>query len=535
MTLRSKGPGLAGPSVIEPLRPPWCPAIGVHAGCVLHELTLAQRVIEILGSFAAAAFVNEVVERFARPNRRLFDGGLPAVGFRLLVVLWIWLFALAVSRRPIFAIVATAVTSAIIVTISNLKHASLREPLVFSDFAMLGEIAAHPRLFYLERGLLAALAGGTCLILVSSGMWWHIEPEMVSAYWAWLVGVVVIGSPFLPRFRGSGTVLDWCAQSVAPVARRDGHVGTAGLFASLLVYWIRWAAEGRRSVIDVLDTIDYLGCVYEAIVIVQAESFVDLRHGGIVGLSLKNYDGLKRRALAAGRLDVPCVGAYTLRPESAAITGVGFEEAGFDAFHPYVRSQRLAGRALPNRLPSWRTLFLHPHAPTFFRRDRAIPRLGFGRFIDESAFDDTDRDGPYVGDLAVGRRILVELAAARKDRVPVLIQVVTMEAHDPFGPDRVKGVEGATAQFQHHLQNNDRMLGLVSEELDAEADRVLLVHYGDHIPILNDCPDPMIDSRTDYLIVELGRHARRQRPDTRELKPERIYDFIVARFGSLPA
>jgi len=76
---------------------------------------------------------------------------------------------------------------------------------------------------------------------------------------------------------------------------------------------------------------------------------------------------LRANALSSGLLEMPCEGAYTLRPESAVISGRGFAEQGFDRFHPYLRPLRIAADALPRQLhdAGWDTLFVHPHDACF--------------------------------------------------------------------------------------------------------------------------------------------------------------------------
>ncbi|SEQ36581.1 Phosphoglycerol transferase MdoB [Faunimonas pinastri] len=454
--------------------------------------------------------VSDFVDSFARPRRRPFCGGWRALLFRFAALAWIWLVALAISRRPAFAFVATIVTGVILVVISNLKALSLAEPLVFADFAFLGPILRYPRLFYLERRAVLLIVAAIAVTLGLIVLWWHVEPVALGGA-MWLIPLAgALALPIVVLLRPGGGWLDRLAAGVAPVPRLDGHLGSLGLVGSLAAYWTRWVDEGRRPQrgpsipAPVMERGDY-----DAVLVIQAESFVDLRRLGMAGLDLPAYDSLKERARATGLIEVPCVGAYTLRPEAAAITGLGFDDLGFGGFHPYLRSRRLAPFALPRALHGerWERIFVHPYDPAFFRREIAIPRFRFDRFADISCFSEADREGHYVGDLAVADFLIGAFRKARGEGKCLYAQAVTMEAHDPFGPGRLPGEDDPVRQFVHHLRNADRMLARLAEALDAEARRVLLVHYGDHVPVLPGFADPFPDTRTDFLVVELGREA----------------------------
>jgi phosphoglycerol transferase MdoB-like AlkP superfamily enzyme len=233
-------------------------------------------------------------------------------------------------------------------------------------------------------------------------------------------------------------------------------------------------------------------------------------------------------------LEVPCEGAYTLRPESAVITGLGFREQGFDRFHPYLRPQRLNGHTLPQQLAvsGWDTLFVHPHDSSFFRRANAIPVLGFDRFADEQAFIDAARFGPYVCDGAVADFILAQIETPPGRGL--FVYAVTMEAHDPYGPKRLPGEDDPVWQYIRHIENADRMLGRIADELDRRGVRALLVFFGDHVPFLPEFADPFPDVRTDFLAVELGPPSGRAPIASAVNRPEHLHGLIMRLAGLEP-
>jgi phosphoglycerol transferase MdoB-like AlkP superfamily enzyme len=227
---------------------------------------------------------------------------------------------------------------------------------------------------------------------------------------------------------------------------------------------------------------------------------------------------------------MPCQGAYTLRPESAALSGRGFDQQRFDRFHPYLRPRRLAAGSLAQWLArsGWDTLFVHPHDGSFFRRWRAIPILGFARFADEQAFRGALRIGPYIADQAVADFLLDELQASTTRGRKLFAYAVTMEAHDPYGVGRLPDEADPVRQYVHHIENTDRMLARLADAIEAGQQRVLLVVFGDHVPCLPSFADPFPDTRTDYFVVELGKPSNGDWSGLPVTRPEHLHRLIRA-------
>ena len=494
---------------------------------VFREFHRRSLVLLITFSLVLTMVAGEMVDRIARPSRRLLSGGPVAIACRTAVILSIWLSAFGLTGRPLFAFTATAVTIGIIVTISNVKLRYLREPLLFSDFALLEHLLQHPQLFYIPRRWQNAALVGVLALFAAIAVWMMIEPRVVGARaqaFALAMAAIVPAAIMLqPSLLASAGRLVRDPKPHADVA----HIG---MLATLLAYTVAWRLEPlsrpRQAPAMNLRAL----ASHDAVIVIQAESFVDLRRLGQSDVRLPAFDRLKQRAIASGLIEVACEGAYTLRPESAVITGLGYDDQGFDRFHPYLRPRHLSAGALPRQLAEagWDTLFVHPHDHRFFRRAQAMPALGFARCADERAFAGARHVGPYVCDDAVAQLLLAEIDARAAGSRPLFVYAVTMEAHDPYGPGRLPGEDDPVRQYIHHLENADRMLARVADTLDHDDRRVLLVFFGDHVPFLPEFADPFPDTRTDYLAVELGPNARRQRIAQSISRPEHLHALIAA-------
>jgi phosphoglycerol transferase MdoB-like AlkP superfamily enzyme len=480
-------------------------------------------VVSELVGLAGGAVAWEAVDALARPRRGMLGGSraaLPgrAAVFLLMLGLWLGLFG-----RFWFALGASLITLAILVAISNAKHRALYEPLVFSDFAFILPMLRHPALFYIERREGLALIGITALLVAVIAIWVGVEPRSIPvpaqlallAGEAGLLGLAAFAIPW-PR-----------ALTFADPTDPRRTVRRFGLALSLPTAWLRWQGEGRRPLPEMPAPTP--GPDVDAVIVVQSESFMDLRRIGIA-TELPEFDRLRPRALAHGLLEVPCFGAYTLRPEVSAITGLGAGEQSFDGLHPYLRPRRFAPASLAAALrrQGWRTVFLHPYDETFFRRREAIPALGFERFIGQRDLPEAERSGYYITDDAVARVIEDELRRAQADGVRLFLVCVTMEAHDPFRPGRVPGKDAPLQQYLHHIGHADAMLARLTAHLDAAAERALLAFYGDHAPVLQEV-DPERERRTDFMILDCGRAAPRPEGGGAvpvQWRPEEINRFI---------
>ena len=121
------------------------------------------------------------------------------------------------------------------------------------------------------------------------------------------------------------------------------------------------------------------------IIIVQCESFFDARRlsPAIPPELLAGFAACCASSAQFGRLAVPGWGANTMRAEFAVLTGIPESELGYDRFNPYYALARtpIESHVWRLRRAGYRTICLHPFDRRFFRRDLAMPALGFERFL----------------------------------------------------------------------------------------------------------------------------------------------------------
>ena len=445
----------------------------------------------------------------ARWHRRfalMLDGIWPALGFAVVT---------AATARPILGGLAIFALAAGLMLADGAKRAALREPVVFSDIDEFFQLFRHPQLYLpfagpglVIGGALAALAAVAALFALEPTAWpWSPWPGLIAL--AALVGLAIALAE--PPLR------DVVVRALRRLALTDDPARDAealGLIAMLFAHGLIARAERAERRARAAPDRSTPRTPTEAappIVLVQSESFFDARrlHPDVPRDLLPAWDACAATARQRGRLIVPGWGANTMRTEFAALSGLSETDLGFDRFNPYHAFARrpVASLAWRLRAHGYRTLCLHPFDRRFFRRDIAMPNLGFDAFIGPEAFAGAERVGRYVSDRAVAGRI-TELIRTEGPRVFVF--AITMENHGPWqdsalvaGADvRARGLRsGALEQYLEGLRSADAMLALLTDAL-ARHGRALLGFYGDHLPSLPAVFDAVgfTDPRTDYVI-----------------------------------
>lgn len=469
-----------------------------------------------------------IAERFAMPYAVWLEAGRTRAAktgetkpsfavwlYRLLMIALVFLFFFAISWRPIYSTHAAVTTFVVVTAISRAKFTFIREPLVFSDAVFLLDVFKHKTLFYTNYlggfFIICALA----YVIGTSSIYMILEPHLLPTgdqlLWIMLgVAAAVIPWMILLSPMSHWMNREWSSQllDVYDAKETTRRFGALSAVTLQFIVWLRH--RGVDQVAKRTQSKSNRGLVPKKqkgsaplIVIWQSESFFDLRHVGVVDIKLPNLDRLRKQSVQWGRLANVFEGGYTLRTEFAVLSGLQPNQLSVDASHPYLWVDGYANGTWTKQLQQagWHTHFIHPYERAFFHRDKAIPAIGFSHMTMLDDFDfDAERDGPYVSDSALSARVC-EIAQSVSLNQPALLFVASMGNHGPWGAGR--GIE-STQQvevYSHLLQEADRALGKLCEELDALGRPVWLGFYGDHAPLLKSLADPFPDPRTEYLIV----------------------------------
>lgn len=503
-------------------------------------------------TFVAACSVTIATDPFALPSRARLGlamrrgwPGAVDIAARSAVVALVYAIFFAISWRPVYAAGGTVSTFVVFTLISRAKYEFIREPLVFSDIALVLLVFRHKEIFYSNWLNLVFWLAAFAYVFGASALFMVFEPSVLPGDWGFGAVVGMIALALAP-----GMLL-----FIAPVRQMMSRVSSAllgssdlrqrtrrfGTLASVLFEFLAWL--GIRPGLQVRPcaiATSVPGSSGKPLIVVwQSESFVDLRNHGVTSLSLPHLDRLRARAVAWGRMSSIFEGGYTQRTEFSVISGLAPDELGPDASYPYLNAAHYADAAWPMRLKraGWTTHFLHPYDRTFFARATALPRLGFETLTMLDGFDhDPLHDGPYVSDLTLSKRV-IQHCRLGGDEAGQFIFAASMENHGPWKPGRGSG-ENPVDIYSALLERSDAALGYLADELDRLGRPVWLVFYGDHAPVLKAFADPFPDPRTDYVIVPLAQashHAERATEAVEKAPWSLLRDLVGhAGFGAEP-
>lgn len=438
------------------------------------------------------------------------DAGSGAAAYTLNLVppMLLGLILFGLSRRVSTTLLGMSIVVIAIFQANSAKLAHLQQPFIFADLlllpqmfngreliehyyslsrllvvlALLAAFAFSLRLerpaFRLPAGFVLTAAGALCTVSLSfaeyplGGLYRNIQGK--STPWSYLrmaelqgLFASVVTGASLVKFRkprvDTALIEDWRAEH--PLEQMDQTV-----------------PEDRPDIILWL-----------------SESFFDPAHITAVdgcGM-LTGWCELAATGETAG-IAVNTFGGNTTRTEFEVLTGVPFPLLdGHDYPYLSVVNRPTASIAWSLKSAGYRTTAVHPHLRTFWQRHRALPLMGFDRFIAQEAFDAADKEGTWISDHALGRRVIDLLEAGSG---PQLIFAISMENHGPWGNRknldraRVEAVpvpgtvspEAARSwrEYIYHARNAVDSLGMVAETIRRRDRPTVLVFFGDHMPSL---------------------------------------------------
>jgi len=429
-----------------------------------------------------------------------------------------------IVQRAVFSSIAIFIFLIILVAVNNAKYKALKEPMVFSDFAMFSQAFKHPRLYFPFLGLLPVILAPVIIIgLIITVL--KLEPALAFTWQRIVLSIFTIIILFF--------ISKKIAASLKISSNPEEDNSRYGLQNSLYAYALYAMSDThKQKIIQALkssafytnsngnkDTTPPIFTSFPNntskhkeikpnITVIQSESFFDARrlHPSIKTEVLKNFDEICAESLQYGQLEVPAWGANTMRTEFSFLSGIDNKKMGLYRFYPYqfINKLPLSSIASALKVQGYYCICIHPHPASFFGRDRLFPTLGFDEFIDIDSFSDAKKFGPYISDQSVTDKI-IEISKEKTDK-PLFMFVITMENHGPLHLEKTTVKEQETYFSNHtlkdindltvylrHLKNTDKMLKQLTTNFTKSDKPQTLCFYGDHIPSM-----PNIYTLTNY-------------------------------------
>lgn len=266
-------------------------------------------VVFLTDTFAMPAAINAQNRTERSWWRLIYDWAV-----RIPVIVLIYAAFFAISWRPIYSTQAVISFFVIFTGISRAKFEFIREPLVFSDIALVVDVFKYKEIFYATSLNVFFWMIAFVYVFGLSGLYMYWEPSVLPAengvLWVLLM-LAVAFSPWLALF--SRIVSEpVCRFTQKFLGKVDVKIDTVrfGTFASVVFHFVIWVGVRREAIVTQLSE-RFISALHELwehgddeplIVIWQSESFIDLRHFGVESVKLPNLDRLRDQAAQWGRM-----------------------------------------------------------------------------------------------------------------------------------------------------------------------------------------------------------------------------------------
>ena len=201
----------------------------------------------------------------------------------------------------------------------------------------------------------------------------------------------------------------------------------------------------------------------------------------------------------ASNLHVSVRGGNTCNTEFEFLTGLSmaFLPAGSIVYQQYIH------QAIPTLVSEYSSLgystaALHPADPKNWRRDTVYDYMGFENTYFYDWFQGAETYRNFISDKGMYSKILHHLDSSDD---PLFMFAITMQNHGGYYDNKdlpldvhVKGLEDniSVSTYLSLMQESDRALQYLLEELSTSDERTLVVMFGDHQPS-DEVVDPIID------------------------------------------
>jgi len=425
-----------------------------------------------------------------------------AIKPQLLLDAVLWLLGAAVlmvaTGRPLFTGFVAITLSAGFALADHTMRQTLREPIVFCTVSEFPQVFTHPHLYLPFAGPGLVIGGAAAGAALALGLLWFeapvTSPDPLAA--AVILALFAIASVLIAQEPLLGLTVGWFRR-LGPGGDPDADAAALGPFGMLFVHGVIARAErgARQRALAPASVRETASGPDRPVVIVQCESFFDVRRvSSLVPADLlPGFDACRAAAAQYGRLQVPGWGANTMRTEFAVLTGIPESDLGYDRLNPYYALARvpLASQVWRLRRAGYRTICLHPFDRRFFRRDLAMPALGFDVFLGREALGGS-KAPPYLSDPDLAQQVLRVLDA---EGPRTFIFVITMDNHGPWHDSGPLDPEIAAVlhpedlpqreqllRYVDGVRRSDRMLQILAEGLEDRRCDGTLAFYGDHLP-----------------------------------------------------
>ncbi|MBE6035896.1 MAG: LTA synthase family protein [Clostridiales bacterium] len=254
------------------------------------------------------------------------------------------------------------------------------------------------------------------------------------------------------------------------------------------------------------------------VIFLQMESFIDPTLVKNVTYSedpIPNFRALENK-YSSGYLTVPVVGAGTANTEFEVLTGMSVKYFG-PGEYPYksILTEETC-ESVPYGLKSigYSTHAIHNHRAVFYGRNKVFANLGFDTFTSIEYMNHVVKTPKnWAKDFVLTDQIMDALQSTDKED---FIYTCSVQGHGKYPTEKVieepeivvidAPTEELKWQYEYYvnqIHDMDQFIGQLTERLQKYDEKVVLVIYGDHLPVLEMTENDMVNGsifQTKYVV-----------------------------------
>jgi|GEM_PF-3266985 len=317
----------------------------------------------------------------------------------------------------------------------------------------------------MKKKLYSILVGAGCIVLAASII---ATPVGSPIFWATRVNTEIAPNPIASeiKFRENSFLAYLIeginAKATKKVEEYDPVDDAKGAVNSVLL-------KGTDPTSDVKPNI----------VVLMSESYADFRtlFKDVPEGRYNNFDKFREDGNAFTAI-VPAFGGSTVRTEFELLFGLPMYSIPTVALPQFEFVPREEQFSIATQLKSkgYYTTYVHPYFKDFYSRSKIYSQFGFDKMLFEEELADRERHGMHISDKAAFDVAMEELKGTDE---PLYLHVSTMQNHQPYA------FYGGGSEYDYYMdriEETDRSLGYLKEQLEALEEPTIVIFTGDHLP-----------------------------------------------------
>ncbi len=460
------------------------------------------------------------------PTLFFYDGTFLKLLFNGIFILLFQLVVFSLCPRPAVSATITNILFLLFAFAVNITYKITGDPLLPSDFLLAGELKSIVSFVEISLNLweIIALVAGILLIAVFFVVFRHkkmqvggifriISGVISAALLSMIIGFFGFNTDFINDYLPKMGVSIYPAEAASDYLRDGALLSFLPKIASLaspdMEGYSKSGIEDIRAGINEPASFYHADDVKPNIIAIQNEAWWDPTSLPGVSFSKDPLEFYRNGSenIITGKMVSPVFAGGTCIPEFEYLTGFSSVFLPPNCY-PYIQ-------AVTDKTPSiawvlkengYQTAAIHTYKTNFYGRKKAYPLLGFDSLQGVDDMENPELRGFYVSDREMAKQIISTYENKTSDKI--FIYGLTMQNHGDYTKPRyawhdvevssehlsAEDLQGLS-DYTQGVYDADRMFKDLTEYFSQKEEPVVLIMYGDHLPLLGTDGSTYVDGK----------------------------------------